>query len=104
MLVYAVERKSGAPREGVQVQVIRKKLDVVKGATDGQGLLKLQVVEKKPPAKAGEDEAEAEEGEAEGEGEAETEAESQITDSYLFMATQGENFAISDLDSYYFSG
>ena len=105
MLVYAVERKSGAPREGVQVQVIRKKADVVKGATDQQGLLKLQVVEKKPPAKASEDEEEAEEeGEAEGEGEAETEAESQMSDSYLVMATQGENFAISDLDSYYFSG
>ena len=105
MLVYAVERKSGAPREGVQVQVIRKKADLVKGATDKQGLLRLQVVEKKPPAKPGaEDEEGAEEGEAEGEGEAETEAESQVSDSYLVMASQGENFAISDLDSYYFSG
>ncbi|HEX8118444.1 MAG TPA: MG2 domain-containing protein, partial [Pyrinomonadaceae bacterium] len=103
MLVYAVERKSGAPREGVQVQVIRKKADVVKGATDNQGLLKLQVVEKKPPAKPGqEEEEESEEAEAGGDGE--TVEESQMSDSYLVMATQGDNFAISDLDSYYFSG
>ncbi|HEX7314966.1 MAG TPA: MG2 domain-containing protein [Pyrinomonadaceae bacterium] len=101
MLVYAVERKSGVPREGVQVQVIRKKADLVKGATDKQGLLKLQVAEKKPPAKpAGEEEEAEEEGEAEGE----TEEESHTSDSYLVMASQGDNFAISDLDSYYFSG
>src|SRR5215211_4661833 len=49
MLVYAVERKTGQPREGVKVQVIRKKADVTKGATDKQGLLKLQVVDKKKP-------------------------------------------------------
>ncbi|MBV9924046.1 MAG: hypothetical protein JOZ96_03330 [Acidobacteria bacterium] len=99
MLVYAVERKSGQPRPGVQVQVIRKKADVVKGATDQQGLLKLQVAEKKPPAKAGggEEEEPAEE-------ETPTEEESQMSDSYLVMASQGDNFAISDLDSYYFSG
>src|SRR5829696_2719592 len=72
MLIYAVERKSGAPREGVAVQVVRGKADVTKGATDGQGLLKLQVAEKKPPAKEGEGEG-AEEGEAEGDAEAETE-------------------------------
>src|SRR5215218_8379368 len=98
MLVYAVERKSGAPREGVAVQVIRKKADVTKGATDKQGLLKLQVVEKKPPAKEGEEE------EAEGDATAETEESPQVSDSYLVMASQGDNFAISDLDSYYFGG
>jgi uncharacterized protein YfaS (alpha-2-macroglobulin family) len=101
MLVYAVERKTGQPREGVQVQVIRKKADVTKGETDKQGLLKLQVVEQKPPAKQAA--AEDEEAPAEDE-EAAPEEESQTTDSYLVMASQGDNFAISDLDSYYFSG
>jgi uncharacterized protein YfaS (alpha-2-macroglobulin family) len=99
MLVYAVERKTGQPREGVQVQVIRKKADVTKGATDKQGLLKLQVVEKKPPAKADEEEEEPAEDE-----EAAPAEETQTSDSYLVMASQGENFAISDLDSYYFGG
>ncbi len=104
MLIYAVERKSGAPREGVQVQVIRKKADVTKGATDKQGLLKLQVAEKKPPAKEAAEEEEAEEGDAEGDAEAATEESPQVSDSYLVMASQGDNFAISDLDSYYFGG
>jgi alpha-2-macroglobulin len=101
MLVYAVERKSGAPREGVQVQVIRKKADLTKGVTDKQGLLKLQVVDKKPPARPSE---EGEDEESEEEAAARAERESQMSDSYLVMASQGENFAISDLNSYYFSG
>jgi uncharacterized protein YfaS (alpha-2-macroglobulin family) len=100
MLVYAVERKTGAPREGVQVQVIRRKADLKAGVTDKQGLLKLQIVDKNAPAKpAAEEEEEESEEEA-----ARREAESQMPDSYLVMASQGDNFAISDLDSYYFSG
>ncbi|HEX8336089.1 MAG TPA: MG2 domain-containing protein, partial [Pyrinomonadaceae bacterium] len=99
MLVYAVERGTGRPREGVRVQVIRRKADLKAGVTDGQGLLKLQVVEKGPPAKPVEEEEESEE-----EAEAGAEAESQTSDSYLVMASQGDNFAISDLDSYYFAG
>ena len=102
MLIYAVERNSGQPREGVEVQVVRGKNDVTRGATDKQGLLKLKVEQKKPDAgKSEEDEDNAaaiEEG---------TEAlpEEDVTPpSYLVMATQGENFAISDLDSYYFGG
>lgn len=103
MLVYAVERNTGQPREGVQVQVIRKKNDVTKGVTDKQGLLKLAVedkTKKKPAAKDADEEAE--------EGDAETEEEAtgqdQTTDSYLVMSTQGDNFSISDLESYYFGG
>ncbi|HEX8294063.1 MAG TPA: MG2 domain-containing protein, partial [Pyrinomonadaceae bacterium] len=99
MLVYAVERKTGQPREGVQVQVIRKKADVKAGATDGRGLLKLQVVDQKPPAGPAAEGEESEEGEG-----GETGEESQASDSYLVMASQGDNFAISDLDSYYFGG
>lgn len=99
MLVYAVERKTGQPRAGVKVLVVRKRADLVSGATDKQGLLKLQVVEKKPPATAA-----AEEEEEPAEDEEAAPEESQVTDSYLVMATEGDNFAISDLDSYYFSG
>ncbi|MDT7779094.1 MAG: alpha-2-macroglobulin [Acidobacteriota bacterium] len=99
MLVYAVERNSGQPREGVNVLVIRKKNDVTSGATDKQGLLKLKVEQKKPAAsKGGEEDEEPAETEAEGTG------ETQMSDSYLVMASQGDNFAISDLESYYFGG
>src|SRR2546430_16682673 len=41
MLVYAVERTSGQPREGVQVQVIRKQNDVTGGTTGTRGLRNL---------------------------------------------------------------
>ncbi|MDT7688011.1 MAG: alpha-2-macroglobulin [Acidobacteriota bacterium] len=97
MLVYAVERNSGQPREGVNVLVVRKKDDVTKGSTDKQGLLKLKIEQKKPAANADEEAAdEPAQTEAEGTG------GSQVSDSYLVMASQGDNFAISDLDSYYF--
>jgi uncharacterized protein YfaS (alpha-2-macroglobulin family) len=97
MLVYAVERNTGQPREGVNVLVVRKKNDVTNGATDKQGLLKLTIPQKKPAAN--EDEEGGEEATAE-----EGAEEEQTTDSYLVMASQGDNFAISDLDSYYFGG
>jgi alpha-2-macroglobulin len=102
MLVYAVERKTGQPREGVQVLVVRKRADVTTGATDKQGLLKLKVVEQKPKPTPAEEEEPAEDEEAASE-EAAPE-EPQGTDSYLVMASQGDNFAISDLESYYFGG
>ena len=99
MLVYAVERNSGAPRAGVNVLVVKGKNDITKGTTDKQGLLKLKVVDKsKPPPSV--DEGEGDDAET---ADAETEATPQ-SDSYLVMASEGDNFAISDLESYYFGG
>jgi uncharacterized protein YfaS (alpha-2-macroglobulin family) len=93
MLVYAVERKTGAPREGVNVQVFRGKEDVAQGATDKQGIWRAKIVRKEPPAD------ESEEGE---EGADEAAPEEPVNNSYVITATSGENFAINDLDSYYF--
>jgi uncharacterized protein YfaS (alpha-2-macroglobulin family) len=99
MLVYAVERNSGLPRPGVNVLVVKGKNDVTKGTTDKQGLLKLKVVDKsKPPASEEDADADAEATDAE------TTEENPYTDSYLVMASEGDNFAISDLQSYYFGG
>jgi uncharacterized protein YfaS (alpha-2-macroglobulin family) len=95
MHVYAVDRKTGAPREGVRVLVARGKADAAAGTTDAQGLLQLAVKQPEPPGEEGE----AEEGAGE-----EAVEEEPATDSYLVMATSGENFTISDLDSYYFGG
>src|SRR5215210_541129 len=85
MLVYAVERKTGQPREGVNVLVVRHRDDVTSGATDKQGLLKLKVAEKKAPG-APEEEAEEEEPAEDAETQPD---EPQGTDSYLVMASQG---------------
>ncbi|HWS53040.1 MAG TPA: MG2 domain-containing protein [Pyrinomonadaceae bacterium] len=102
MYVYAVDRRTGAPREGVRVLVARGKQDAAAGTTDAQGLLKLAVRQPKP---GGEGEEEAAEGEGGGEGgDGEAVDEEPVSDSYLVMAASGENFSISDLDSYYFGG
>ena len=96
MLVYAVERRSGEPREGVRVQVVRRKNDLTEAVTDKAGLARFKIETKQP--------AEASEEEAEGEGAEEGLQEEATSDSYLVMATAGDNFSISDLDSYYFGG
>jgi uncharacterized protein YfaS (alpha-2-macroglobulin family) len=101
MLVYAVERKTGEPREGVRVSVVRGPEDITGGTTDKQGITRFKVAQKKPAAE-GEEEGEGDEGEeAVDEGAA---PEEKVEYSSLVMATEGENFAISDLDSYYFDG
>jgi uncharacterized protein YfaS (alpha-2-macroglobulin family) len=96
MLVYAVERKSGEPRAGVRVLVRHGDEETASGVTDAQGLLKLDARKKERPIEA---DAEASEDEAAAE---EAAGEEPASDSYLVMATSGENFAISDLDSYAF--
>ncbi|HEV7889201.1 MAG TPA: MG2 domain-containing protein [Pyrinomonadaceae bacterium] len=99
MLVYAVERNSGTPRPNVNVLVVKNKNDVTKGTTDKQGLLKLKVVDKSKPAASEEEEPESDE-----EPVAEETPENPYADAYLVMASEGDNFAISDLQSYYFGG
>jgi alpha-2-macroglobulin len=99
MLVYAVDRATGQPREGARVLVVRQKNDVTSGVTDKQGLLKLKIEQKKPAAGKGGDQSDQSDEEAQ----TEDEAASGATDSYLVMASAGDNFAISDLESYYFN-
>ncbi|HLL77164.1 MAG TPA: MG2 domain-containing protein [Pyrinomonadaceae bacterium] len=97
LMVYAVNRQTGAPRAGVKVDVYKGKDSLVSGATDDQGLYRTNVKQqpgaKKTPA------AEDEEGEGGEEGEGSDEG---VNPSYIIMANERENFAISDLDSYYF--
>jgi len=112
LLVYAVERKTGEPRPGVRVRVVRGKREVAAAETDAQGLLRLKVEDKKGAASAGAGEGAGSEGEEEGEelgeeageGEGEAEGGEGTPEPYLVMATQGEHFSISDLDAYYFGG
>jgi hypothetical protein len=102
LLVYAVNRQTGAPRAGVQISVTRGKQSLATGATDNQGLYRANIKSKTPakPAAAGGDEGdEGEEGAEEGGGEGD-----ESPPSYVIMATERDSFAISDLDSYYFGG
>ncbi|MEP6741132.1 MAG: MG2 domain-containing protein, partial [bacterium] len=91
MMIYTVDRKTGEPRPGAQVEIIKEKKVVATGTTDGQGVLRTKV--EKPKAQQG-DEA------------PDVPAENEDTDSksYLILAKQSGNFAISDLGSLFFSG
>src|SRR5215475_2529532 len=85
MLVYAVDRKSGEPRADVQVEVVKGKKVVAKGKTDGNGVLGVSVRKGQPARREG--------GAAQLEG---------VDNSYLALAKRGDQFAVSELEPYYF--
>jgi len=92
LLVYTVDRKTGEPRPGSQIEIVKNQKTVASGVTDSQGILRTKIEKKKPATKAegeGDEEADAEEPAAD-----ETESE-----SLLILAKQNNNFAISDLGS-----
>jgi alpha-2-macroglobulin len=85
MLVYAVDRKSGEPRADVQIEVVKGKKLVATGKTDRDGVLKTSVRKDQPARREGE--AAPLEG---------------VDNSYLVLARRGDQFAVSDLQPYYF--
>src|SRR5215813_13549882 len=85
MLVYAVDRKSGEPRADVQVEVVKGKKVVATGKTDGSGVLGVSVRKGQPARREG--------GGAALEG---------VSNSYLVLAKLGDQFAVSELEPYYF--
>ncbi len=98
VLVFAVDRKTGAPRTGAQVNVINNKRGVTTGVTNNDGIFRTRIQRRQPNA----------EGEFDEDGIANDE---DLTDGiepaaqpYLLMASDGDDFAISDLDSFYFGG
>ena len=88
VFVYTADRKSGAPRQGAKVEVIRRKKTLAKGTTDQNGILKTRVEVPKQTQDQAED--------------MEPEAEAHDPNAYLLMARDGDHFAISDLSAYYF--
>ncbi len=95
LLVYTVDRKTGEPRPGAQVEIVKDQKTVASGVTDNQGILRTRIEKKKPAAKAGGDEEAAPEEPAPDETDSE---------SLLILARQSNNFAISDLGSLFFGG
>ncbi len=88
VVVYVVDRKSGAPHEGVNVEVTKAKATLATGSTDKTGVFKAEI--KAPPATetAPED----------------VDPEAQNKNAYLIMAHERDNFVISDVESFYFGG
>ncbi|HWN09216.1 MAG TPA: MG2 domain-containing protein [Pyrinomonadaceae bacterium] len=93
LLVYTVDRKTGEPRPGAQVEVIRQKEVVASGKTDQQGILRTKVERPKTPETSEEEDAEPAE---------EAPEETTESNSLLIVAKESNNFAISDLGSLYF--
>jgi uncharacterized protein YfaS (alpha-2-macroglobulin family) len=87
MLVYTVDRKTGAPREGVKIEIIKAKKTVAVGTTDKSGMLKTRVEQPKPasPETPPEDR------------DPEAEASAERNNSYLVTARDHDHFALSDL-------
>jgi uncharacterized protein YfaS (alpha-2-macroglobulin family) len=90
VVVYVVDRKTGAPHEGVSIEVTKAKQTLATGTTDKSGVFKAEIKEPETtePAPAPED----------------IDPESQTSDAYLIMAKERDNFVISDVDSFYFGG
>jgi uncharacterized protein YfaS (alpha-2-macroglobulin family) len=95
MLIYAVDRKSGSPRAGIDVEIVKGKKTLAKGTTNASGILQTHV-KVEPPARQ----------EAEHPEDYDYDAENNKVgrDSYLVMGNDRTNFGISDLEPYYFGG
>ncbi|MFN2498739.1 MAG: MG2 domain-containing protein, partial [Pyrinomonadaceae bacterium] len=89
MLIYTVDRKSGEARPGAQVEIIKEKKVVATGTTDSNGVLRTTV--EKPKQKKGDEDADLP-----------ADEEDTESKSYLILAKQSGNFAISDLGSLFF--
>lgn len=81
LLICAVDRKSGEPRADARVEIVRKRRTLANGRTDNDGIFRAKL-----PTGEGPD-AEAEMG----------------SDGVMILASQRENFAIADLESFYFN-
>lgn len=105
LLIYTVDRKTGEPRPGAQVEIVKEKKTIASGVTDKQGVLRTKIEKPKPEQAAanGEQVGEAEAGGEEGANEDEA-AEEGDSEALLIFAKESGNFAISDLGSFYFGG
>jgi uncharacterized protein YfaS (alpha-2-macroglobulin family) len=99
LMIYAANRQTGAPRANVKLEITKGKDAITSGATDNQGIYRTTIKPKKETNKKA---ANADEGDEAGAGDAEGGDAETTTPSYVVMANEGGNFAISDLESYYF--
>ena len=86
LLVYAVNRVTGEPQPDARVAIVKSRNTVASGTTNGEGIFRARV--QKPERAADVDPEEA----------------AVDNDNFIVLASHRDNFAISDLESYYFSG
>ncbi len=83
LLVYAVDRKSGEPRADTRVDIVRERATIASGRTNNDGIFRTKI-----PTK---------------EDETDPTGEEANNSNFVILAANQENFAISDLESFYFS-
>ncbi len=95
MLIYAVDRRSGEPRADVQVEVVKGQKTFAAGATDRNGMLRVAIAKEQPKPQQTQQDREA--------AQLDPAAPLEETESsYLVLAKRRDEFAVSDLQPYYF--
>ena len=79
LLVYAVDRKTGAPQPDAHVDIVKARNSITSGRTNAEGLFRTRI-------DSGDDEP----------------AEETAAKNFIILASHRDNFAISDLESFYF--
>jgi uncharacterized protein YfaS (alpha-2-macroglobulin family) len=86
LLVYAVDRRTGVPRADAQVEIVKAQQTVTAGRTNADGVFRAKIA--KDPAERELDDPEI--GPLD-------------SNRVVILASQRDNFAISDLESFYFA-
>jgi alpha-2-macroglobulin len=84
LLVYAVDRKTGEPRANARVEIVKSRNTIASGRTNNDGIFRTKI------------QTQADEADPEG--------EENNTSNFVILASDRDNFAISDLESFYFRG
>src|SRR6185369_3712747 len=85
VMVYIVDRKTGAPHEGVSVEVTNAQNTLATGRTDKSGIFKTEVKVPEEPDTPAED----------------VNPDAAQSNPFLIMGREGDHFVISDIDSFY---
>jgi alpha-2-macroglobulin len=84
LLVYAVDRKTGEPRADARVEIMKSKNTVASGRTNSDGIFRTSITTQGNDADA--------------------DGEEPNSSNFVILASYRDNFAISDLESFYFRG
>jgi alpha-2-macroglobulin len=90
VLVYAADRKTGAPREGAAVEVARNRQTLATGTTDKSGVFRTRIEKAQPQASPSPSPSASP---------AEAAEEPERSDAFLVMASLRDHFAVNDLES-----
>jgi alpha-2-macroglobulin len=86
LLVYAADRRTGAPRADTQIEIVKAQQPLAAGRTNADGVFRAKIATENKDEELGEPEIPQDD-----------------DHGYVVLASQRENFAISDLESYYFN-